>query len=272
MPADAVYITAIREPFAQVKSMFNYYNFQNIIGIRGDDPFEEYLTHLEKYERIYESHEAAGLRFCIPDGFPMYKNLMSFILGFPNGFLDGKPDMASNVTFIRQWLKHIDDRFDLVMITEYFHESLVLLRRKMCWELPDILHVSKNVGNYTYRQNQRPHLVSLYRSLSNVDYILYDHFNRTFWSKIKLQGADFRHEVRHFASVLGNVNTFCNGIINKTTTTATYNVAPSPWNGAFTVGKDFCVLMNLELFDEVKEKYDHSLPFREQPRPNKYFC
>ena len=30
------------------------------------------------------------------------------------------------------------DTWDLVLITEYYDESLVLMKRKMCWELADV--------------------------------------------------------------------------------------------------------------------------------------
>ena len=39
----------------------------------------------------------------------------------------------------------MSSEFGLVMITEYMSESFVLLRRKMCWDLPDILYASINV-------------------------------------------------------------------------------------------------------------------------------
>ena len=39
----------------------------------------------------------------------------------------------------------MDSQFGLVMITEYSEESYLLLRRKMCWDVSDILYISINL-------------------------------------------------------------------------------------------------------------------------------
>ncbi len=46
----------------------------------------------------------------------------------------------------------ISREFGLVMITEYMTESMVLLRRKMCWDLADVLFASINVRFVTFAQ------------------------------------------------------------------------------------------------------------------------
>ena len=38
----------------------------------------------------------------------------------------------------------LDREFDLVMIMDYFDESVVLLKRLVCWELDDILYFKSN--------------------------------------------------------------------------------------------------------------------------------
>ena len=42
-------------------------------------------------------------------------------------------------------LTGIDKELGLVMITEYSDESNILLRRKMCWDMSDILYISINL-------------------------------------------------------------------------------------------------------------------------------
>ena len=51
--------------------------------------------------------------------------------------------------------KHIDElaeKIDLVLITEYFDESLVLLKRELCWELDDVVYFKLNQRSKEYKQ------------------------------------------------------------------------------------------------------------------------
>ena len=46
--------------------------------------------------------------------------------------------------------------FKLVMIREYFDESLILLKRKLCWDLKDIIYYPLKIGTQTPRTKQYP--------------------------------------------------------------------------------------------------------------------
>lgn len=196
MGHDAVYIASIREPFSQVKSMVNYYNVLNISGVPMSVPsrFVEFLSNVEKYEAIYKSAAASRLRYCILDGFSMTRNLMSFNLGFPTGgFRSAAEDLADDSDRVQQWINELESDFSLILVIEHFYESMVLLRRQMCWSLSDILFQVANKGSYDYRSEQGADLVKLYRRWSSVDYQLYQHFNDSLWTKIAAQvgGATF---------------------------------------------------------------------------------
>ena len=83
------------------------------------NPFADYLNDIERYEAVYKSPGAAKTRYCIPDGFSMSKNLMSFNLGFPTGFLPGSSDKSEDDQFIQDWIGQLDSELDFVMITEH---------------------------------------------------------------------------------------------------------------------------------------------------------
>jgi len=191
MGRDTVYITSLREPFSQVKSMLNYYNVLNIsrVPLSVSDRFTRFMVNIEKYEAMYKSPEASLTRYCVPDGFSMTRNLMSFNLGFPTGgFRSAAEDLAHDDNLVRQWLAALDSEFSLVIITEHFYESMVLFRRQMCWNLTDILLLEAgNAGSYEYKKKESPKLVKLYRRWSSVDYQLYHHFNDSLWKKIAEQ-------------------------------------------------------------------------------------
>lgn len=51
--------------------------------------------------------------------------------------------------------KHIDElaeNIDLVLIMEYFDESLILLKRELCWELDDVVYFKLNQRSKEYKQ------------------------------------------------------------------------------------------------------------------------
>ncbi|XP_055954364.1 ras-related protein rapA-like, partial [Patella vulgata] len=49
-------------------------------------------------------------------------------------------------SFMSNYLDIIKNDFSLVLIMEYFDESLVLMRRLFCWELKDIIYLKLNVN------------------------------------------------------------------------------------------------------------------------------
>ncbi|XP_046557860.1 galactose-3-O-sulfotransferase 2-like [Haliotis rubra] len=210
MPKDTLYISIIREPFSHVKSTINYFKVLQILDITSKNGLSEYLHNLEKYEVIYKSPEKHQPRFCIPDGFSMTKNLMSHCHGMPLGFPPGRDDISGDPAAVDQYIQDLGKEFYFMMLVEYFHESLVLLKRKMCWTFQDILYKSVNTGNYTYKDTQPdPELVAIYKKWSPVDYKLYDYFNRTFWQTVDKQSNDFFDEVAAFDQVQKRVSSFC---------------------------------------------------------------
>ena len=64
--------------------------------------------------------------------------------------------------------QHVEDKFQLVMITEFMDESLVLLKRLWCWNMSDILYLSSKVsmGSRLLRVNALPSLCPLHRILT----------------------------------------------------------------------------------------------------------
>ena len=190
MGRGTVYITSMREPFSQLKSMVNYYNVLNIshVQMTVSGRFTEFMFNIEKYEAVYKSAEASPIRFCIPDGFSMTRNLMSFNLGFPTGgFRSTDEDLAHDSNLVRRWIDELDSTFSLVIIVEYFYESMVMLRRQMCWSLTDILFKATTATSYEYRKEENAELVKLYRHWSSVDYQLYQHFSDRLWKQIAAQ-------------------------------------------------------------------------------------
>lgn len=71
---------------------------------------------------------------------------MSFDLG-----LDHKS--VSDEEEIEEFIKMTEKEFDLVLIAEYFDESLVLMKRMLCWDFEDIIYVKHKIRNPIYKNN-----------------------------------------------------------------------------------------------------------------------
>lgn len=268
MPSDTIYITSLREPFSQFKSMLNYYNVFNISGIKSGDIFSEYLNNMDKYEAIYKSHKASPTRYCIPDGFSMTHNLMSYNLGYPTGFLPGTNDMSDDLEFAKEWIKRLDAELNLVLITKYFHESMVMLRRLMCWTLSDILSSASNKLQYSYRNQANENQEATYREWSKVDYLLYNHFNATFWRRLRSEKEEFWKEVEYFRRINEAVSKFCHTPDEGITLT----IPKSEWYEKLTISAPFCRLLSEDLLPRLQENYERQSPKLNEPRPSKTTC
>ena len=66
-------------------------------------------------------------------------------------------NIESNTEQMLFYIKTVLDKFfGTVLIREYFDESLILLRRKLCWKLQDILYFPLKVGENGSRTEQYP--------------------------------------------------------------------------------------------------------------------
>nr|KAG5712829.1 hypothetical protein BaRGS_007426 [Batillaria attramentaria] len=264
MANGTAFLTILREPGDHFVSTLNYFNVFEIANVsvrHGMEAVHEYIRNIEKYETIYK-RPAAEKRYCIPDGFSVSKNLLSQCLGMPLGFPSGTPNITDNARAVRQYIKALDKEFLLVMLMEYFDESLVLLRRLMCWTIKDILFHVSNVGSYRSKAARRPQLSpddrAAHKRWSSVDYALYSHFNKTFWNKVGLQGPDFHYEVAHFRQVQKAVTSFCLNIAKYAGSQIEF--PESFWSPPFNVSSSDCQLMTAPLLPLLKKRHEELEP------------
>ncbi|XP_041370922.1 galactosylceramide sulfotransferase-like [Gigantopelta aegis] len=226
-PSDSKYIAILRDPFEQMVSAFMYYKFvypkSYLLNIAGKNPISTYLENPLKHE---------------PQN-PMFSftfNRMSIDLGYnPKLLLNASVSQATD--FIRQ----LEKDFDLVLIVDYFDESIVLLRRLLGWELKDILYVSANsFKTKSFRFSPEDRL--RHQRWAWLDNAIYSHFYKVLWLKIFKQGPAFFDEVHTFQSVRRLVQTFCSQKLNGTDR---LKVNKSNWNPEFEVTATDCSLMTM---------------------------
>lgn len=106
-------------------------------------------------------------------------------------------DLGSS-SFIQWSLAWLDSVFDLVLVAEYFDESLVLLADALCWGLDDVVGFMHNaqaggeqgrgpVSNGGLTAEDRE-LTARARAWNHLDWALYVHFNHSLWARINQYG------------------------------------------------------------------------------------
>ena len=258
MPNNTKYISIIRSPWEHLKSAFNYFDLGGVVGVPNRS-YTNFLENIEFYSNKYMSHESRINRMCIADGFRISKNLMSHCLGMPLGFPLGTKDISNNTHEIEEYIAKIDREFSLIMIADHFTESLVMLKRTMCWKFKDILYHYSNVGNYKSAETKdiRPEgrYLEIHKNWSAADYLLFNHFNKTFWNKVKREGPGFVEEVEHFRLIQMLVERFCFVENNWSLPESVLQVPGSRFEAAFNVTGEDCVLMSTYMLPMLWARY-----------------
>lgn len=225
LPSSAFYLSLVREPVHQFLSSINYYSqwdyIHEILSLA--NPVSDYLASPKKFE---------------PDDiFLSYtNNRQSVDFGVSR-------DQIRNKAKLTNYFFSLNEIFNLVMIFEYFDESLVLMKRYLCLTFRDILYIKKNVFP---KKNIEVSSTDFYRldTWLLADNLLYAMFYKEFWRKVSLEGSNFFEEVRYFKKILTKVNKYC--INNGSNELFIQN---SHWNQGFQITKSDCNLMKLSELD-----------------------
>ncbi|XP_042364679.1 galactosylceramide sulfotransferase [Plectropomus leopardus] len=173
LPLDAVYITILRDPVDLFESSFHYYHRAIPLTwrITGENKLAEFLNNPQT--------------FYSPEAFNSFylKNLLFFDFGFDNNLEADDPRIMSGIHYLS---KH----FDLVLIAEYFEESLILLKDKLCWSMEDILYFKLNARKSSSVSRLTSELRAKALQWNAADWRLYQHFNATFWARVEAYGRD----------------------------------------------------------------------------------
>ncbi|KAJ7324967.1 hypothetical protein JRQ81_017987 [Phrynocephalus forsythii] len=163
MPNTTFYFAILRNPVHLMESSFTYYKGTLPFAKAGN--LEEFLNQTFQFYNASakDSHYA--------------KNLMTFDFGFNhNGNFSAK--------HVQLMLRLIETEFDLLLISEYFDESMVLLKELLCWDLDDVVSFPLNSRHNSTKSHLSEDTIEKIKSWNKLDWELYVHFNRTFWDKI----------------------------------------------------------------------------------------
>ena len=71
---------------------------------------------------------------------------MAFDLGLEHESFSDEEEIA-------KFIENINNSFELILIAEYFDESLVLMKRMLCWDFEDIIYVKHKMRSSHFRNN-----------------------------------------------------------------------------------------------------------------------
>ncbi|PVD34274.1 hypothetical protein C0Q70_05543 [Pomacea canaliculata] len=167
---------------------------------------------------------------------PEIYNSIAFNSGLP---LNRQKDEKA----VTEHIAKLDHEFHLVMIMERFDESLILLKRKACLELRDIVYFKLNavVKGRGHRLTDDDRKVL--RGWQMADHVIYEFFLIKFQSEVEAMGEDFGREVLHFQGILKRLRNFCDTLAKFVDVLV---VKASVWNEEFTLGARDCDMMKLD--------------------------
>lgn len=229
LPNDTVYLAIVRDPVEIFISGVNYYSQkEQLLSYLAKIPGNR-LQNLIRYPERFDR----GI-------FSYTKNVMARDFGFLS---------TSIPEVVNRKLSELDKIFKLVLLVEYFEESLILMKRYLSWKMQDILFISNNV--YSKKgwslSDLTPEDLDKLSLRNSLDFKLYDFFYEKFWRQFRSEPNDIHMEVLNFKEVLKKVSTFCKAA--KSEDNAELVVHSTDWNEEFTVSHQDCDYM---LEDELE--------------------
>ena len=177
------YITILRNPVDNFESVFRYMELGYSLGVRnGPDSLQTFLKNGVSFGK-FKSLKAS----------PLVRNPLLYDLGLSFKYYQ-------NLTAVNEYIQFLDKEFDLVMIMDYFDESLVLVKRLLCWQMEDILYL-KSVLTDDVRENVR--------RWNKADVLLFEYFNKSFWKKIENEGESLYKELNIFRERKSDMKRTC---------------------------------------------------------------
>ncbi|XP_035240018.1 galactose-3-O-sulfotransferase 2 isoform X1 [Anguilla anguilla] len=166
MPEDTFYFSILRNPVSMMESIFMYY--KSIPAFHRARNLDDFLNNAwHSYNASLSNNHYA-------------RNLLAFDFGFNNNnnYVDIERQANLSISMIEQ-------NFHLVLMSEYFDESMILLKNALCWSLDDVVSFKLNSRSNRTRQWLSPLTMNKIKIWNSLDWKIYQHFNITFWKRVE---------------------------------------------------------------------------------------
>ncbi|XP_078703447.1 galactose-3-O-sulfotransferase 2-like [Branchiostoma floridae x Branchiostoma belcheri] len=254
MPKDTKFVTILREPISRLSSAFNYFMlykyFTNMVNIsveRRKSPIQLFLKDPWYWEKQFHPKRSA---YGSLNDLGCIQNCMAQDLGMERS-------QYNNANAVKHYIEKLDKDFTIMMIIEKLEESLVLLKRRMCWSLRDIIFWENRkfkkrqyfvkAGDVRFRGSSlksdfTEEMKQNYEKFSNIDFKIYDYFYEKLTKDIDKEGQNFLEEVDHFKHILEKVASYC----KSTKKPKHLWFKDSKWNKRFAIDENYCQLLSEE--------------------------
>uniref|UniRef100_A0A665TNM0 Galactose-3-O-sulfotransferase 2 n=1 Tax=Echeneis naucrates TaxID=173247 RepID=A0A665TNM0_ECHNA len=167
MPEDTFYFSIIRHPVTMIESSFSY--FKGIPAFSNSRSLEDFLDNTNNYK------DSAPWSF-------LAHNNLAFDFGFDHNVTADADDHEDKA---KRAVAAIERDFHLILVSEYFDESMILLKHVLCWSLEDVVSFKLNSRSNRTRHQISPNTAEKIKRWNALDWSLYLHFNATFWQKVE---------------------------------------------------------------------------------------
>jgi len=176
MPEDSLWVSSVREPLSLYRSSIKYFRpivpaFQRI---GNNESIEKWYDNAENY--VKTSPKSAYSFFT--------RSHMLYDFGYDNNRQDDRD-------YVKKAVAEMDNIFDLVLVSDYFDESMVLLSDLLCWPIEEFACLTLNARKHsTHDPKDEERIREKVRKWNEADATIFDHFNATLWRKIKEYGTE----------------------------------------------------------------------------------
>ncbi|NXP48280.1 G3ST2 sulfotransferase, partial [Heliornis fulica] len=180
MAPNTFYFSILRNPIPLMESSYIYYK-DYVPAFKISKDVNEYMASPMKFYNQEDSKKNIYAR-----------NIMWFDFGYDN-------NAEANKSYVQAVLKEIEQNFHLILIADYFDESMVLLKHMLCWDLDDVIYFKLNSRSQDTVQTLTPESEERIKAWCSLDWKLYLHFNQTFWRRIEetIGFEELEKEVNH---------------------------------------------------------------------------
>ena len=239
MPNDIARVAIVREPMAQLHSSFKFHHLYDQLNLTENlNSIVKFIQNPQFYVDKYKSEALWATQNRVAGQF---------------GYNDSSMDIS-------EYMQNIHSKF-LVLVLELLDESLVILKRKLCWTLNDVLYIPLLRSEYDHEHIlTNTSVVEEFKKWNPYDFMFYDFFKTRMEEEIAEQGLDLQLEVEYFKTVRNKVARFCSSICetvgrgfnksishNSITLLLKKNIKfkASKWDPAFAFSGYECLLKNL---------------------------
>ena len=194
--SDAKFVTILRDPVTRFYSAANFFNMATHFGLSRSK--EDIYSPKFPLSVLMDKIARCDHPFC-----EYTYNGQSYDLGqFHN-------ETNLSVTEITERIELIDKQFDLVLLQDFLDESLLLLRRLMCWSFDDIVYISMKIRNRGKPYPSVHSHIEMIKKWNYVDVMLYEHFKRVLKERTNEYGPSFGDDLESFRNIKEEVVRRC---------------------------------------------------------------